>query len=241
MEYINSTLGIPVKGHFHDHISSRFANASGKERRQERRQERRENRNTQRVTEGDRRDAEQWVMNSFGNSLLQATSVDAMDYWVGVMSDQKVDLEMMLGKRKSGVGSVISFGRQYKSRGKNAGLCTSDQCIRTSRARLDALNQFEARHKTAINTLRKKLEAATLTPTPSPTTPPPSNQPPPLGAALPPMGESVGIGTGISEAAEKLKNVASAEVNVAGKKFPIKTIAMVAVGAGLVYYFFIRK
>jgi hypothetical protein len=170
---VNNQLGIPVLLHEYDnftHIDSDYADASGrrqrrqerraerKERRQERRQERRENRNTQRVTEGDRRAAEQWVMNSFGNQLLEAKTLEQIDYWTGVIADQKVDMEMMLGKRKSGVGKVISFGRQYKRRGKNAGLCTSDGCIRQSQARLDALNQFEVKHNTAITTLRKKLE-----------------------------------------------------------------------------------
>lgn len=236
MEYINSSLGIPVKGHFHDQYSSRFANATGKEARQQRRQERRENRNTQKVTEGDRREAEEWVMNGFGKALLDAKSIDDIDYWLGVIADQKVDLEMMLGKRKSGVGSVISFGRQYKSRGKNVGLCTSDQCIRTSKARLDALNQFEAKHRTVIATLRKNLEASVATTSPSPTSAPPPSGGSPVG-----VGDSAGIGTGVSDVADKLKNVASADVNVGGKKFPVKTVAAVAVGAGLVYYFFFRK
>ena len=173
---VNYQLGIPVIKHEYDvftHIDNDYADASGRrqrrqerraerrERRQERRQERRENRNTQRVTEGDRRAAEQWVMNSFGNQLLEAKTLEQVDYWTGVMADQKVDMEMMLGKRKSGVGNVLSFGRQYKRRGKNAGLCTSDGCIRQSQARLDALNQFEVKHNTAITTLRKKLESQT--------------------------------------------------------------------------------
>jgi hypothetical protein len=75
------------------------------------------------------------------------------------MSDQKANSEEMLGKRKSGVGRVLSFGRQYKRRGKNAGLCTSDQCIRENQARLDALNNFETKYRTAVDSLRKKLEA----------------------------------------------------------------------------------
>jgi len=169
---INNQLGIPVMSHEYDnfvHIDEEHANAGGrqrrqarraerKEKRQERRQERREDRNTQRVTEGDRRAAEEWVTNSFGRQLLEAKTLEQIDYWTGVIADQKVDMEAMLGKRKSGVGNVLSFGRQYKRRGKNAGLCTDDKCIRTSQARLDALNQFEVKHNTAISTLRKKLE-----------------------------------------------------------------------------------
>jgi hypothetical protein len=178
MENINNELGIPVQPLFEDLVSlSGYDNASGRQRRQERRterrerrqerredrrerrQERREGRNTQRVTTGDRTAAEQWVMTSFGNSLLSAKSVADLDYWIGVMSDQKANSEEMLGKRKSGVGRVLSFGRQYKRRGKNAGLCTSDQCIRENQARLDALNNFETKHRTAVDALRKKLEA----------------------------------------------------------------------------------
>jgi hypothetical protein len=171
---VNNQLGIPVMSHEYDnytHIDN-YANAGGRGKAKVKNFFNKafsltpvgmvakgiKNADTQRVTSADRDAAEQWVMNSFGNQLLEAKTLDQIDYWAGVMADQKVDMEMMLGKRKSGVGNVLSFGRQYKRRGKNAGLCTNDGCIRQSQARLDALNQFEVRHNTAITTLRKKLE-----------------------------------------------------------------------------------
>lgn len=175
---VNNQLGIPVMLHEYDnftHIDNEHANAGGRGKRKVKNFFNKafsvtpvgmvvkgiKNADTQRVTTADRNAAESWVMNSFGNQLLEAKTLDQIDYWAGVMADQKVDMEMMLGKRKSGVGNVLSFGRQYKRRGKNAGLCTSDSCIRQSQARLDALNQFEVRHNTAISALRKKLEKQT--------------------------------------------------------------------------------
>lgn len=175
---VNNQLGIPVMLHEYDnftHIDNEHANAGGRGKRKVKNFFNKafsvtpvgmvvkgvKNADTQRVKTADRNAAESWVMNSFGNQLLEAKTLDQIDYWAGVMADQKVDMEMMLGKRKSGVGNVLSFGRQYKRRGKNAGLCTSDSCIRQSQARLDALNQFEVRHNTAISALRKKLEKQT--------------------------------------------------------------------------------
>jgi len=175
---INNQLGIPTMLHEYDnftHIDNEHANAGGRGRRKVKNFFNKafsvtpvglvakgiKNADTQRVKAADRDAAEQWVMNSFGKQLLEAKDLETIDYWAGVMADQKVDMEMMLGKRKSGVGNVLSFGRQYKRRGKNAGLCTSDGCIRQSQARLDALNQFEVRHNTAISALRKKLEKQT--------------------------------------------------------------------------------
>ena len=179
MAHINDELGIPVTNSYDNMVG--YENASGrrakrqqkraerkearqerradrKEARQERRQSRREGRNTQRVTTGDRNAAEEWLINSFGNNLMQSKTLEELEYLIGVMSDQKANAEEMLGKRKSGVGRVLSFGRQYKRRGKSAGMCTSDQCIRENQARLDALNNFETQYRTQVDTLRKKLE-----------------------------------------------------------------------------------
>lgn len=213
MAHINDELGIPVLNTFEDLVSiGSYENASGrkaarqqkraerkkerverrvdrKEARQERRQMRREARDTQRVTTGDRNAAEQWVITSFKTNLLEAKDFDTLEYWIGVMADQKANLEEMLGKRKSGVGRVLSFGRQYKRRGKNAGLCTSDECIRTSQARLDALNQFEMQHKTAIDALRKKFEKSQTQ-----LLPPSTEKTETGGATLPPTPSNIGTG-----------------------------------------------
>jgi hypothetical protein len=267
---INNQLGIPTMLHEYDnftHIDQEHANAGGrqrrqerraerkenrqerraerKENRQERRQERREGRNTQRVTDGDRRAAEDWVMNSFGKQLLEAKDIETIDYWAGVMADQKVDMEMMLGKRKSGVGNVVSFGRQYKRRGKNAGLCTSDGCIRQSQARLDALNQFEVKHNTAINTLRKKYEKLTeekplvsdTTSTSKTTTS--GNVSPQVGAATFPTGALLNENSGTSNIStdETDKN----KVNVGGQQINKSTLIFGAFGlaiAGFLIYKF---
>jgi len=260
MAHINDELGIPVQ-YSYDNMAG-YENASGrrakrqqkraerkearqerradrKEARQERRQSRREGRNTQRVTTGDRAAAEQWVMTSFGNSLLGAKNIEELDYWIGVMSDQKANSEEMLGKRKSGVGRVLSFGRQYKRRGKNAGLCTSDQCIRENQARLDALNNFETKYRTAVESLRKKFEK-----TQTQLLPPTAEKTETGGEPLPPTPTNFGLGmaTTITPTAEIGTTTDGDSLTDSDKQ---KKMIMYGVGGllvlGIGYYFISRK
>ena len=259
---INNQLGIPTMLHEYDnftHIDQEHANAGGRGKAKAKKLLNKafsltpvgivtksiKNADTQRVTSADRDAAESWVMNSFGNQLLEAKNLETIDYWAGVMADQKVDMEMMLGKRKSGVGNVVSFGRQYKRRGKNAGLFTSDGCIRQSQARLDALNQFEVRHNTAINTLRKKYEKLTeekppvsdTTSTGKTTTS--GNVSPQVGAATFPTGALSNENSGTSNIStdETEKN----KVNIGGQQINKSTLIFGAVGlavAGFLIYKF---
>lgn len=249
MEYINSTLGIPVKGHFHDHISSRFTNFSGYQRKKA-------------VTIA----ALTYIFPPAGLAYAALAPSEKKRYQeaMGYKSNPPTNLikqyynatkaefpsnsDMTSEQLLSIVEKLTSrYGNWDKDRDKKASTIAKSgkrldnkdnkQMIAelaAVRAWMQAINDYRAE-------VVKSYEKAFAREEKVASTPPPSNQTPPVGAALPPMGESVGIGTGVSEAAEKLKNVASAEVNVAGKKFPVKTIAMVAVGAGLVYYFFIRK
>lgn len=111
---------------------------------------------TQRVTGEDRKNAENWVASTYGNKILASKSLAELDTNIGLMADAKEELFLKLGKEKSGVGKVLSFGRQYKRRGAKAGLCTTDSCIRESKARLDAIAAFETKNKSTIDALYKK-------------------------------------------------------------------------------------
>lgn len=255
---INNQLGIPTMLHEYDNFThiDNYANAGGRGKAKVKNFFNKafsvtpvgmvvkgiKNADTQRVTSADRDAAEQWVMNSFGNQLLEAKTLDQIDYWAGVMADQKVDMEMMLGKRKSGVGNVLSFGRQYKRRGKNAGLCTNDGCIRQSQARLDALNQFEVRHNTAITTLRKKLEKQI------------EEKPPVAGdttteknlkvgaATMPPIGSQPIATITPTETSTSLTdtNAAKGQVVIAGKTIKTSTLIFGAVGLGIAGILFFK-
>lgn len=256
MEYINNSLGIPVKGHFHDHISSRFTNFSGYQRKKA-------------VTIA----ALTYIFPPAGLAYAALAPSEKKRYQeaMGYKSNPPTNLikqyysaiknefpsssDMTSEQLLSIVEKLTSrYGNWDKDRDKKASTIAKSgkrldnkdnkQMIAelaAVRAWMQAINDYRAE-------VVKSYEKAFAREEKVASTPPPSNQPPPAGNA--PVfgstdrlgtGESVGIGTGVSETAEKLKNVASAEVNVAGKKFPVKTIAMVAVGAGLVYYFFIRK
>jgi hypothetical protein len=227
MEFINSSLGIPVKGNFNDTVP--YVNFLGA---------------NQKPTARDRREAEAWVMSNYGNDLLKATSLESIDLLIGNIADQKIGLEMALGKRKSGVGQIISFGRQYKKSGNKAGICSDDKCRRVSKARLDALNSFEAKNRTNIEARRKKLETQENTPPPVSSGSNQGSTPPPVGAQAKATvqnsglqeGVQSGVGEAVSKTVQAAENIGKKDVNVAGKKVPVKTIFMVVAGIGVVWY-----
>jgi hypothetical protein len=261
MNYINNELGLPIRGYYDDEISIRFLSASGKEKRQarraerkEKREERKENRQqrredrvgTQTPTGADRAAAEAWVQSNFANAVANISSYEQLETFLAVVAQNKVDLEISLGKRKSGAGRILSFGKQYKTRGSKANLCGSNDCIRTTKARLDAINKFEQSYSKILDNIRKKYEPKEQPPAPPPSggdnpplTPPhaiPNPSPIDTGSGVEGGGGSNDISTG--GMADKLKNVASEGVNIGGKKIPVWGIALGLIGVGAAVYFF---
>jgi hypothetical protein len=265
MSHINNELGLPIRGYYDDEISIRFLSASGKEKRQarraerkekreERREERKENRQqrredrvgTQTPTGAERAAAEAWVQSNFANAVANISSLEQLETFLAVVSQNKVDLEISLGKRKSGAGRIITFGKQYKTRGSKANLCGSNECIRTTKARLDAINKFEQSYSKILDNIRKKYDPKEQSPAP----PIGGDNPPPLPpsgniATISPIDTGSGVeGGGGSDdistggMADKLKNVASEGVSIGGKKVPVWGIALGLIGVGAAVYFF---
>jgi len=253
MEYINSTLGIPVKGHFHDHTSSRFANASGRS-------------STSGLNKMNfvKLSPLGFALSLIGDAKKRANEVmgypsnpvrDKMEHYkkdivfpkypfnsnmpseklAGIIDSLTKDYEYENSRLPALVSLVANNNKSFSVSPNREAIAT----IQDVRGMMQVINEYRADVIKAYDKAFAREEKAAETP--APTTPTPSNQPPPVGAALPPTGTSVGLGTGISDTAEKLKNVASEGVNVGGKKIPLMTIALVAAGAGAVYYFFIRK
>lgn len=195
MAYVNNELGINIRPIFDDLvINGDYENASGerqlkriarrkervekrvqrKEARQERRELRRDSRNTQKITAQDRVKANDWIELNFIQPMMNAKSLKELGYYIDTLSDTKATLLEMLGKRKSGVGNIVSFGRRYKRSGKGAGLCSSNECIRETRAKLDAIKLFEVEYRNKIELLAQRLpERVAKTPSPNQT----SNKP----------------------------------------------------------------
>lgn len=189
MAYVNNELGINIRPIFDDLvINGGYENASGerqlkrlarkkervekrvqrKEARQERRELRRDSRNTQKISAQDRVRANDWIQFNYIQPMMNATSLKELGYYIDSLSDTKASLLEMLGKRKSGVGTIVSFGRKYKRSGKGAGMCTTNECIRETKARLDAIKLFETEYKNKIEILAQRLpERVGVTPNPN--------------------------------------------------------------------------
>lgn len=255
MEYINSSLGIPVKGHFHDHISSRFLNLSGYQRKKG-------------VTiaaltylfppaglayaalapsQKSRYKEAMGYKSSPPSDLIKQyynSTKSEFPYNTNMSSEQLLNIVDQLtsrygkwdSERDKKASTVARSGKRIDNKDNKQTIAE----LAAVRAWMQAINDYRAEVVKAYDKAVTREEKAAETPRPS-NQPPPSNENPPVGAALPPTGTSVGLGTGISETAEKLKNVASEGVNVGGKKIPLTTIALVAAGAGAIYYFFLRK
>lgn len=248
MEYINSTLGIPVKGHFHDHTSSRFLNAGGRS-------------STSGLNKmsfaklapigfavslvGDAKKRAKEVMGFPSNPVREK-----MEHYKNDIVAPKYPFNSNMPSEKL-ASLVDSLSKDYDyensrlpalinivaNNNKSFSVSPNRETIATMqdvRGMMKVINEYRADVIKAYDKAFAREEKAAETPSPS-------SAPPPSGGSPVGVGDSAGIGTGVSDVAEKLKNVASADVNVGGKKFPIKTIAFVAVGAGLVYYFFLRK
>jgi hypothetical protein len=189
MAHVNNELGINIRPIFDDLvINGGYENTSGerqlkrlarkkervekrverKEARQERRELRRDARNTQKITAQDRVRANDWIQFNYIQPMMNAKSLQELGYYIDTLSDTKATLLEMIGKRKSGVGTIVSFGRKYKRSGKGAGMCSSNECIRESRARLDAIKLFETEYKNKIEILAQRLpERVGVTPNPN--------------------------------------------------------------------------
>ena len=167
MEDINDELGIPVNHAFENLLSpENYLYAKGRGKAKVKKFLSRVTKSplkglfkkpeTQRVTGEDRKNAENWVANNYGNKILASKSLADLETNIGLMADAKEELYLKLGQEKSRVGKILSFGRQYKRRGAKAGLCTTDSCIRESKARVDAIDAFEVKNKSTIDAMYKK-------------------------------------------------------------------------------------
>lgn len=249
MEYINSTLGIPVKGLFHDHVSGRFANASGS------------------ITSRRNKNKSTWAklgLVTYAAGLIGDKKKRAVEVMGSASNPERAKMEHYL---KDIIGPKYPYSKDMPSQTLEGIVNALNKEYDYMNSRLPELVHIVANNSkkfsvepnrstiyqiqdvrammTVINDYRadviKAYDRAFERESKEANEPKPTSGPSPMGSSsqgTPNSGTVVdGVGAGVSEMADKAKDVAKKEVSVAGKKIPVGLILGGIAGVAIVWYF----
>ena len=249
MEFINSSLGIPVKGYFHDHFSGRFANASGS------------------ITSGRNRNISTWAklnpvsyaVGMIGDKKKRAIEVmgsasnpekSKMEHYLkdiigpkypyskdmpsdtleGIISALSKEYEYMNSRLPELVQKVANNSKKFSVEPNRSTIYQ----IQEVRAMMSVINDYRADVIKAYDRAFDRESKQANEPKPSSGPMPMSSSP----QGAPNTGTGVdGVGAGVSDVAEKAMDVVKKEVSVAGKKLPLGLIFGGIAGVAVVWYF----
>lgn len=246
MEYINSSLGIPVKGKFHDLVSRGFSNASGGSITS--------GRGKKSFTKlvpavaiaqyiGDAKKRAKEAMGSASNPekakmehYLKDIVAPKYPFSKEMSSEQLESIVSALTKDYNYensrlpelVNRVASNNKKFSAEPNRSTI----QTIQDVRAMMQVLNDYRADvirayEKAYEREIKQQENTAPASAGPAPITNPPAKG-----------GVEEKVGTGLSEAVDKTMNIGKQEVSVAGKKVSVKTLALAAAGVGIAFFIY---